>query len=469
MFKSSQTELGRSVTDSSPPTWQDLPGSQCIAQWAEEIRNTLATDGDAHAWRLVGTGAVIENSDLDICESIFRRAAKHAGLQFLVIPQDKVADIFLDDAPSFFTMKPAMIYLEPGDWMSETSEGTEKSPKAFRKSLSSAMKGFNPREPVIFVTAAYRLTDMADMLRASGLFDRRFALRPQTPLELGRKFLDRLGLDICAPSLANYSHKLGIIAGEYPNARIRDLHVLHLQRIAAREKRQLELIDVIAVGFEGSVETDTRPAENQTLQRSFAVHEAGHAVIAIVDSSGRNTPDFLSIRETSDFNGLAVDAYLYSHSTRHSMTYLDFRHQIRSYLAGRAAEEVVFGAKNVTGSCCTDLASANILATKAFCRLGFAPHMDSEDVSGANLAVAPDAEPGQDHEAYVRPMIREFLAGQYQEVISMLVQNRNFLDEVTDTLLKCQVMDQGALLQLGSKYLQHAIESGSPISKKTPS
>ncbi|MFZ3223237.1 MAG: hypothetical protein WA142_09095 [Rugosibacter sp.] len=452
--KSPLTEPISTSTDEEPPSWESISGAQCIARWAEELRVAVASRCDIPEWRLVGTGAVIENNDLDACKSIFRRVAKDAGLRFLETTKKEVADIFLNAADTFLTVTPVMIYLEPGDWMLKTDAGNAELMLAFRKALGSFMKRFNPRQPVIFVTAVYKLTDMADMLRAPGLFDRRFALRSPTPLELGQEFLNQLGRDICAPSLADFPQKLGIIVGEYPGTRLRDLHVLHLQRVAAREKRQLELVDVVAVGFAGSVETDALPTDNPALYRSVAVHEAGHAVVSMIDSSGRNTPDFLSIRETTNYNGVSVDAYLYSYSLRSHLTYRDFRHQIRNYLAGRAAEEVVFGPENVTGGCRSDLINANALATKGFCCLGFVPHMDRVNFSGSNLAIVVSDEPDQGNDDYFGPMIRKFLADQYQEVIDMLTDNRRFLDEVTDALLQCDIMDQTTLTKLGSKYLQ---------------
>lgn len=447
------------ATGEEPPSWDQLPGTQCVARWAAELRDAITGGADAGAWRLVGSGAAIEHEDLDLCESMFRRVAHDAGMRFVSIPADAVMGISLDASCPFQDMAPVMIHLEPGDWMTKINVGKQgqefaDSVRAFRQKLKSFMKEFNPGRPVVFATAAYDLDDIAEMLRSPGLFDRRFIVPPPTTLETGLIFLGQLGRDCCAPSLADVPHKVGIVVQSYPGTRVRELHLLHLQRKAAREKRRLEFIDLVEVSVQGSAETDDLPPQSDEFLRLVAVHEAGHAVIAMIDSAGGNIPEYLSIVAVPSCNGVSVDSCTYRYSVRKQTTYASFRHQIRGYLAGRAAEEIVLGPENVSGGSREDLVNANKLSIEAFACLGFAPNMDHPGASASNLAVLIDDDPSEAEEAHFESLIRQFLADQYREVLALLTTHRCFLDDIAENLLQRKVMDQDMLSDLANKYLQ---------------
>jgi cell division protease FtsH len=447
------------ATEEEPPRWDQLPGAKCIARWAVELRDAIAGNADAASWRLVGAGAAIEYKDLGLCESVFRRVARDAGLRFVSIPEHAVMGIPLDASCPFAALAPAMVYLEPGDWMLKIKvekQGRElaDSVRDFRQALKSFMTEFNPRLPVVFATAAFDLDDIAEMLRAPGLFDRRFALRPPTTVETGESFLGQLGLENCALSLMDFPHKVGIVVQGYPNDRVRELHLLHLRRKAARENRRLEFVDLVEVGLQGSVETDELVPASDASLRTVAVHEAGHAVVAMIDSAGSNISEYLSIVAVANCKGVSVDSCTHRYATREQTTYASFRHQIRGYLAGRAAEEVVFGAENVSGGAREDLVHASVLSFEAFALLGFSPNMDCADASASNLAVVVAGDdPSEAEEAHVAMLTRQFLADQYREVLSLLHAHRGFLDEVTQCLLQRRTMDQESLSELGRKYL----------------
>jgi cell division protease FtsH len=109
--------------------------------------------------------------------------------------------------------------------------------------------------------------------------------------------------------------------------------------------------------------------------RSVAAHEAGHAAVAILDSNGKNIPDYWSIVPGADFKGVVAESIAYRESLGGRTTYADFRHQIRVRLAGRAAEELAFGPENISSGACGDLESVWKRSSRAFGRWGFAPDM----------------------------------------------------------------------------------------------
>jgi ATP-dependent Zn protease len=116
-------------------------------------------------------------------------------------------------------------------------------------------------------------------------------------------------------------------------------------------------------------------------------------------------------------------------------------------LAGRAAEELIFGPERVSSGCSGDLEFCAHQARRVFSRLGFAPDQSTPGASGGNLAVAVgDLTPSQ--QAYFEGLTRAFLAEQYREVLALLGRHRTLLEAVADRLGWDPVVDQDELRQL---------------------
>lgn len=140
------------------------------------------------------------------------------------------------------------------------------------------------------------------------------------------------------------------------------------------------------------------------------------------------------------------------------MTYASMRHRVRVSLAGRGAEELVFGPEAVGHGAQEDLRKATELAGQAFARLGFAPAMGEEGQSASNLAVVGD-EPTASEIAHVETLVRKFLATEYQIVLDMLKANRPLLDQLTGSLLEHGVLSHESIALLVSEYECHATVS----------
>lgn len=441
------------------PDWEDLPGSECVAHWADELRAAISEKFTVQQWRIVGRAGVIESDEEDACKAIFRRAALDAGLGFTTIPGSKVLRLFETIPSSLIPAGPVMVFLEKGEWL-ETLPGKSTEVDAFREALNKYHATFDPSRPVIFVTSIASLGDICPDLKAAGLLDRRFVLREPSPAEVGRVFLKLLGPDLCVDSVRNNVEKVGYIAQRCANFRVRGLHVLHLQRIAAREKRLLELKDLWCVSIEGTVET-TPQKRNEIEHRNTAVHEAGHAVSVMIDSAGRHIPDFLSIRETAEHCGTMISSNHYYHQFLPELTYAKFCEQIRCCLAGRAAEELVLGPCNISAGCGSDLKRANMLALRAFGKLGFEPPVGMATTPGLQLRVTEESTGNSEQDHYLGPVIRQFLEDQYRSVLTNLATHRDFLDAVTEELLRCEMMVQDDIAAVSAPYLQ-ALQAAGP-------
>jgi cell division protease FtsH len=274
--------------------------------------------------------------------------------------------------------------------------------------------------------------------------------------------LDAIGPERCSVALLASAGKVGHLVGHWlGDRRVRDLGVLCLQRLARAEERTLELQDIFDLALRGAAENGDRPAASPGPgRRSVAVHEAGRAVVAILDSEGANFPDYCTVIPSRNFEGMVVGSLAYQHAAEQELTYARFRHAIRLALAGRAAEELVFGPERVSSGCSADLEFCAHESKRVFSRLGFAPDPVTPGASGGNLAVAVgDLTPSQ--QVHFESLTRTFLSVQYQEVLALLGRHRPLLDAVADRLGWDPVVDQSELRQL-------CLESGLQLPESKP-
>jgi len=436
------------------PGWDDLPNANCLRQWAGEIKSALESDANAEEWSLVGHGATIECDDMERAERILRRVAHEAGMKFASIPKESVLDLPVGSTDPFRSLAPLMVYLELGSWMQlrkngeEETEETERADK-FRQQLKERLKGFDPAHPVLYTTSAYDVGDIAESLLILGALDRRFTVVKPDNAFLAREFMEKVGGDACGDSFRDSLDKVGAFAS-WHDSRERDLLAIFLKRLARREKRKVEFIDLVNIDTRGYQETDALPPDAEPVRRQTAYHEAGHALVAMLDSQGKNIPEYSTIVASGNFKGVMVISYAFHSALEANRTYRDFRHDVRISLAGRAGEQLLVGAELVSVGAYEDLKNATWHSRNAFGRWGFVPEMEDGN-TGSNLSVIiGDASPSEN--AHLEEQVRSFLADQYRYVLDLLTAHRSLLTAIADRLMWDTIVDRDELLILCGEH-----------------
>ena len=435
-------------------SWESLPGSSKLRDWARDLRVACAADDGADdAWDLTGRAAVIISDELRSCRAAAHRIATDAGMRFVFVAKEAVCE--LTSPAEFLAIAPVLVHLESGRWMADAVDGetdaTTESMKKLQEKIVEWMRAFSPEKPVVFTTSASTNTDVTESFRHAGLFDRFLNLPAPTMEAYGNRVIDRIGREQCADSVTCVPAKVGrLFKLEYETERREELALLRLRRTAARKGCALEFTDFVAIATRGFVEEDVRVQEPYESRRKIAYHEAGHAAVSMIDSGGRNVPDYATIVPSAAFRGVVVESYQYHAELNDDITYAEFRQRVRISLAGRAAEELEFGAEHVSNGACSDLKEATGISAVAFSRWGFAPSMELEGRSGSNLKVSKqDGDPFTPSEAAsVEGLVQRFLSEEYRVVQEMLSGNRAFVDSIAELLLREEVVDQQALMEL---------------------
>lgn len=439
------------------PSWDDLPGALCLQSWAGEMGQTLASGGDKAAWELVGHGALIEIEDTNRARSLLRRVAADAGMGLAQVPASAVTELSFEGGNPFTALAPVLVYLEPGAWLWDKDHRTEEDAEAnanatgFRGHLLCRLQAFQSDHPVVLVSTTPAIKNVARELRTAGAMDRRFSVAALSMEDCGQAFIAQVGVELCGVSITSDPIKMGEHFARYGNDRIKGLAVISLRRLAHRENRVLEFRDLVGFSTRGTVESDAEPFKSEAIRKQFAYHEAGHALVAMLDSDGQSIPEYSTIVAGRDFNGAIVDSYEHTCANQCLHTYRYFRHRVRVLLAGRAAEHQVFGAVNVSDGASQDLTNASQDAASAFGRCGFAPDMETGDNAGSNLGVILD-DPTPSEAAHVESLVRQFMVKEYQAVMAMLNDNRPLLNAIAEKLLSCPAVYQDELAALYALY-----------------
>jgi cell division protease FtsH len=218
-------------------------------------------------------------------------------------------------------------------------------------------------------------------------------------------------------------------------------------------------IDRLTVGLQ-----KTTGMNNPARQRLVAYHEAGHGVMAAL-YPGYDTVAKLTIIPRSNGAGgftLFTPDESRSESGLYSLKFL--KGQLAVALGGRVAEELVYGAEEVTTGASNDLQQVRNIARRMVAQWGFS----SDQLS--SIAWEPAENPGmfsstaasEETESTIDDEVAKLVDEAYSLAKQALSDNRSLLDAVVDALLERETIDGPELDTLVEKY------TGKPVPNKRP-
>ncbi|MBR1560294.1 MAG: AAA family ATPase, partial [Clostridia bacterium] len=232
--------------------------------------------------------------------------------------------------------------------------------------LLSEMSGFHTRDGVVVIAATNRMEMLDPALLRPGRFDRQIEVGlpgrderlsilklhgRDKPMEDGVDWegVAALTVGFSGASLENLLNEAAILAAR------RDAGVIHMEDV----KR----------AFRKTVAGEDRPNLANVRERaSIAIHEAGHALISrlLLPENRLARVSILPAGHGAAGYNLTIPA------ERVMLTRTAIEGQIRVLLAGRAAEQVVYGEAALTAGASSDIARATELASAMVLELGLA-------------------------------------------------------------------------------------------------
>jgi len=301
------------------------------------------------------------------------------------------------------------------------------------------MDGFASTDGVVVIGATNRADDLDPALKRPGRFDRIVSVA--LPTAAGREEILRLHAKRRGVPLAA-DVDIGVLARLMPGASGAELaNLLNEAAIAAvrdgsyvvewrhfESARDRMLLGKERVGF-------TAPDREW---RIVAYHEAGHALAGVlcVPEDGLHK---VTIQPRGHAMGVAFFA---ADGDRHLYSRRYLEGQIVKGLAGRAAEEIVFGPEAVTGGAENDLVQVNRIARTMVYRLGMGRETGLLVHDEGAPPLSPAAQAEMDGE------VRRLLDRLYEFTRTLLQEHRTALDALAAALLEHETLDGATALQL---------------------
>jgi cell division protease FtsH len=328
---------------------------------------------------------------------------------------------------------PAIVFIDELDAVgtARLGGGIHREHDQTLNQLLVELDGFNARDEVVVMAASNRLQDLDAALLRPGRFDRQVLVSP--PDVAGRQAIlavhtrDKpLAADVdlaqiakqtsglTGADLANLCNEAAILAG-----RTGAQYIRHADFDAAMER--------IVAGLQ------QKRVVSEKEKRILAYHEAGHAVMShlVGDLFPAQKATIVSRGQALGYtlNMPAEDRYLHTRE--------EFVDLMMVFLAGRAAEQVVFG--RITNGASNDLERVTQIARSMVFEYGMSEVAPSRTMRADNYALSEETKRLRDSE---QARLTDFA---YEEAQRLLAKHRAALDRVADALLERETLDRAEL------------------------
>jgi len=191
-------------------------------------------------------------------------------------------------------------------------------------------------------------------------------------------------------------------------------------------------------------------------QKLVADHEAGHAVMGLLNDGGDMVTKVTIVPRSNGAGGftLFTPSEEQLESGMYSKRYLES--QLAVALGGRCAEEIIYGVDEVTTGASNDLQQVRQIARQMVAQWGFA--MDA--LGGAPVAWETGQEQlgsaraaSLDTEAKLDVEVQKLVQAAYDHTMTTLKENKALLDYMTERLIKEETIDYTELARMRDAHL----------------
>jgi cell division protease FtsH len=331
---------------------------------------------------------------------------------------------------------PSIIFIDELDAVgaARTGHGFNREQDQTLNQLLVELDGFGPDDQVVVMGASNRIQDLDPALLRPGRFDRQLLVAP--PDLAGREAI--LEVHTRGKPLA-HDVDLGVVARHTAGLAGADLANICNEAAIFAGRRNLDRIG--QPEFEAAMERivaglQQRRVVSEKEKRILAYHEAGHALMSYLMGEA------LPVHKVTIVSRGQALGYTLNLPTedRYLHTKEELTDQMKVFLAGRAAEEVVFG--RVTTGAANDLEKATSLARSMIFEYGMGETVSSRTVRADNYALSEETKRLRDAEQ------ARLTDEAFQDAIRLITKYRSQLDRLATALLETETLDKDELDRL---------------------
>src|SRR5215210_5304949 len=322
---------------------------------------------------------------------------------------------------------PAIVFIDELDAVGAT-RGNDVSGEKDQtlNQLLVELDGFGAQENVVVIAASNLLEKLDPALLRPGRFDRQILVTP--PDLKGRRNI--LAVHTRGKPLAA-DVDLEVVARQ--TAGLTGADLANICNEAAIFAGRAERHEILQADFEAAMERVVAGLQQRRVvtdkeKRILAYHEAGHALMSRLVGDPQPVQ---KVTIVSRGNALG-----YTLNTPQEDRYLHTKEELldlmKVLLAGRAAEQIVFGA--VTNGAANDLERVTVLARSMVFEFGMGIEVSSRTMRADNYALSEQTKQLRDDEQ------ARLCDHAFEEALTLLAKHRRSLDRLAATLLEKETL-----------------------------
>jgi cell division protease FtsH len=430
------------VTSNTKVTWADVAGLEEAKQELDEVVDFLR---DPRRFERLGArvpkGILLHGPPGTGKTLLAKAIAGEAGASFYMQSASAFIEMFAGLGAARIRKlfeearrnAPAIVFIDELDAVgaSRTGHGFNREQDQTLNQLLVELDGFEERDQVVVMGASNRLQDLDSALLRPGRFDRQVLI--DAPDLVGREEIlavhtrgKPLAADVDVKLIARQTS--GLTGAELENI------ANEAAIFAGREKQQF----VHQEHFEAAMERvvaglQKRRVVTEKEKRILAYHEGGHALMSHL------VGDLIPVQKVTIISrGQALGYTLNLPSEeRYLHTTEEFQDLLKIYLAGRAAEQVVFG--RVTNGAANDLEKVTALARAMVFEYGMSTVVSSRTMRADNYALSEETKRVRDQQQ------AQLTDAAYEDAQRLLRKHRPALDRIASALLEKETLDRDEL------------------------
>ena len=351
---------------------------------------------------------------------------------FVGVGASRVRDLFKDAQKQ----APCIIFIDEIDAICKSRDsrfggGNDEREQTLNQLLAE-MDGFDTSKGLLVLAATNRPEVLDKALLRSGRFDRRIIVdKPDLKgrLETLKVHSKDVHMDESVDLEAIALASAGLVGSDLANM-INEaaINAVKHNRKFVNQSDLFEAFEIVAVG--GKEKKDRAMSNHE--KKIVSYHEVGHAMVTALQKNTEPVQKITIVPRT-------MGALGYTLQTPEEEKFLETKDEliakITTYMAGRAAEELVF--HSATSGAANDIENATKIARAMITQFGMSDKfgmMSLASVDNAYLDGAAHLNCGDETAAQIDEEVRTMIHNCYQEAYQLLEENREVLDHIADYL-----------------------------------
>ena len=351
---------------------------------------------------------------------------------FVGVGASRVRDLFKDAQKQ----APCIIFIDEIDAIGKSRDsrfggGNDEREQTLNQLLAE-MDGFDTSKGLLVLAATNRPEVLDKALLRPGRFDRRIIVdKPDLKgrLETLKVHSKDVHMDESVDLEAIALASAGLVGSDLANM-INEaaINAVKHNRKFVNQSDLFEAFEIVAVG--GKEKKDRAMSNHE--KKIVSYHEVGHAMVTALQKNTEPVQKITIVPRT-------MGALGYTLQTPEEEKILETKDEliakITTYMAGRAAEELVF--HSATSGAANDIENATKIARAMITQFGMSDKfgmMSLASVDNAYLDGAAHLNCGDETAAQIDEEVRTMIHNCYQEAYQLLEENREVLDHIADYL-----------------------------------